>query len=69
MPAEEPAPRAPDARAAAWFSAMLLAASRGDYQEAAAAQRALRDLGWQVERTEAPRAGRRTKAARQGGGR
>jgi hypothetical protein len=29
---------------------MLLAASRGDYQEAAAAQRELHNLGWRIDR-------------------
>jgi hypothetical protein len=29
---------------------MLLAANRGDYQEAAAAQRELRNLGWRIDR-------------------
>jgi hypothetical protein len=48
-------PSTPDAQAAAWFSEMLLAAARGEYQDAAAAQRALRDLGWRVERIKAPR--------------
>ena len=50
MPALASAPSTPDACAAAWFSAMLLAASRGDYQEAAAAQRELRNLGWRIDR-------------------
>jgi hypothetical protein len=42
----------PDARAAAWFSAMLLAAGRGDYRDAANAQSELKDLGWRVEPVE-----------------
>jgi hypothetical protein len=29
---------------------MLLAAGRGDYQEAAAAQSELRNLGWRIDR-------------------
>jgi hypothetical protein len=45
----------PDARVTAWFSAMLLAAHRGNYQEAAAAQHQLKELGWRVERIKTPR--------------
>ena len=52
----------PDARAAVWFSAMLLAAHRGNYREAAAAQRQLNELGWRVERTKVPRRGPRPEA-------
>jgi hypothetical protein len=42
-----------DARAVAWFSAMLSAAHRGNFEEAANAQRELAALGWRVNRLDA----------------
>ena len=63
---------APDARAVAWFSAMLAAAQRGNFEEAANAQRELAALGWRVNRLDGPRPKERPTshqtARRQGGG-
>ena len=44
----------PDARAVAWFSAMLSAAHRGNFEDAANAQRELATLGWRVSRLDSP---------------
>ena len=44
-PAKDPAP---EIKAAAYFAALDIALSRGDYAAAAKAQQSLSDLGWDI---------------------